>query len=402
MSAKKTDLANLMWSEKYRPKKLADVVDQKEIIKGISNLVKNRQEIPHMLFAGPAGVGKTTTALCVAMELLGDNWRDHVLELNASDERGIKMVRERVKGFTEWRGVTGEQQIKSLFKIIILDEADEMTSEAQTALRAMIEKGSEITRFILICNYLSQIIEPIQSRCVVFRFTRLSKEVVVKHLEMICEEEKVKFEEKALAQIFDATGGDMRHSINIMQAAAGMGSVSSANITAAMDPAIDASETLGFVMEAMTWVTVVTQTGWLDRFPTLKAAVLESNASWLPLVLARSSNFSNLFAFQRDNRFVRDPVEAFHQRCFIGFESDETLVYRLWDTFEDIAIWSSDYPHHDAEDAWDALHHMAELGVPARAQRKLLGDNARRLYGIEPLMVVKERIEKYEPAILPW
>lgn len=144
------------------------------------------------------------------------------------------MVREKVKGFTEWRGVTGEQQIKNLFKIIILDEADEMTSEAQTALRAMIEKGSETTRFILICNYLSQIIEPIQSRCVVFRFTRLPREDVINHLKMICEKEKVKFEEKALSQIYDVTGGDMRHSINILQAAAGMGSVSSVNVNTAM------------------------------------------------------------------------------------------------------------------------------------------------------------------------
>ena len=234
MVAKKTDLANLMWSEKYRPRKLSQVINQKEIIKGISSLVKNREEMPHMLFAGPAGVGKTTTALCIAMELLGENWKDHVLELNASDERGIKMVREKVKGFTEWRGVTGEQQMKNLFKMIILDEADEMTSEAQTALRAMIEKGSETTRFVLICNYLSQIIEPIQSRCVVFRFTRLPREDVIDHLKMICEKEKVKFEEKALAQIYDATGGDMRHSINIIQAAAGMGSVSSSNVNAAM------------------------------------------------------------------------------------------------------------------------------------------------------------------------
>jgi replication factor C small subunit len=234
MVAKKTDLANLMWSEKYRPRKLSQVIDQKEIIKGISSLVKNREEMPHMLFAGPAGVGKTTTALCIAMELLGENWKDHVLELNASDERGIKMVREKVKGFTEWRGVTGEQQMKNLFKMIILDEADEMTSEAQTALRAMIEKGSETTRFVLICNYLSQIIEPIQSRCVVFRFTRLPREDVIDHLKMICEKEKVKFEEKALSQVYDATGGDMRHSINIIQAAAGMGSVSSSNVNAAM------------------------------------------------------------------------------------------------------------------------------------------------------------------------
>ena len=174
------------------------------------------------------------------------------------------------------------------------------------------------------------------------------------------------------------------------------------NICAAMDPSIDASETLGFVMEAMTWVTVVTQTGWLEKFPRLKAAVLESNASWLPLILSRATNFSNLFAFQRNNRPLREPNEIFRARCHIGFESDETLVYRLWEDFEDIAIWSSDYPHHDAEDAWDGLHHMAEFKVPERAQKKMLGENACRLYGIEPMLVVKNRIESYQPPILPW
>src|ERR671938_1404585 len=212
-----------MWSEKYRPKKLAEIVDQKEIIKGIGNLIKT-PDIPHMLFAGPAGVGKTTSALCIAMELLGEEWRKNTLELNASDERGIKMVRERVKEFAASVKLATDKEFGKP-KIIILDEADEMTSEAQTALRRIIEDSARTTRFIIICNNLSQIIEPIQSRCVVFRFTRLAKEDVVDHLTMICDKEGVKYEEKALTQIYIATLGDLRYSINVLQAAAGMGSV---------------------------------------------------------------------------------------------------------------------------------------------------------------------------------
>ena len=170
-----------------------------------------------------------------------------------------------------------------------------------------------------------------------------------------------------------------------------------------MDPTIDASEALGFIMEAMTWVTTVLMTGWLDKFPRLKAAVLESNASWLPLVLGKSKNFLDLFAFQRGNRPIRDPYESFYERCFIGFEMrTRIMVYRLWDLFKDVAIWSSDYPHHDAEDAWEALDHMKKYEVPEPVQRDMLGENARRLYGIEPLLKITERIEKYEPAILPW
>ncbi|HEY3098645.1 MAG TPA: amidohydrolase family protein, partial [Methylomirabilota bacterium] len=175
------------------------------------------------------------------------------------------------------------------------------------------------------------------------------------------------------------------------------------NIVFAMEPTIDASESLGFIMEAMTWLTTVLMTGWLEKFPRLKCAVLESNATWLPLVLGRSRNFLDLYAFQRaPERPIADPVETFYRRCFIAFESDEAAVYRMWDLYENIGIWSSDYPHHDAEDVWEALEAMAKLGVPEAVQKKLLGENARRLYGIEPVLVVKERIEDFQPEILPW
>ena len=235
MSAMNKNFSNLMWVEKYRPEKLDEVIDQKEIIRGLKNLIKNPEEIPHLLFAGPAGVGKTTTALCVAKGLLGEEWQRDTLELNASDERGIKMVRERVKEFAAvMKLTTSNKQDNRPFRIIILDEADEMTSEAQTALRRIIEDSSRTTRFILICNYLSQIIEPIQSRCVVFRFTRLTNEDIVNHLKVICQKEGIKYDDKALTQIYEATSGDLRHSINILQAAAGMGSVSLPNVVSSI------------------------------------------------------------------------------------------------------------------------------------------------------------------------
>ena len=234
MSTTNKILSNLMWVEKYRPIKLEQVINQKEIVNGLKNLIKNPYEIPHLLFAGPAGVGKTTTALCIARELLGEDWQRNTLELNASDERGIKMVRERVKEFAAVMKLATDTKDNVSFRIIILDEADEMTSEAQTALRRIIEDSSKTTRFIIICNYLSQIIQPIQSRCVVFRFMRLAKEDVIGYLKMICEKEGVKYEEKALSQIYGATSGDLRHSINILQASAGMGSVSIANVIASI------------------------------------------------------------------------------------------------------------------------------------------------------------------------
>lgn len=234
MPAKTNSLSNLMWTEKYRPTRLNEIVNQAEIVNGLSNLVKNSSEIPHLLFAGSAGVGKTTTALCIARELLGEDWQRNTLELNASDERGIKMVRERVKEFAAVMKLASSNTDNKPFRIIILDEADEMTAEAQTALRRIIEDSSKTTRFIIICNYLSKIIEPIQSRCVVFHFIRLARQDVIGYLKMICEKEGARYDELALSQIYDSTLGDLRHSINVLQASAGMGSVSVNNVNASI------------------------------------------------------------------------------------------------------------------------------------------------------------------------
>ncbi len=221
-----------MWVEKYRPSTLNDVINQTEIVKALHKLIDLPSELPHLLFAGPPGVGKTTVALCIARQLLGEQWRRDTLELNASDERGIKMVRERVKEFAAVMKLVTDDKERS-FRIIILDEADEMTSEAQTALRRIIEDSAKTTRFIIICNYLSRIIAPLQSRCVVFRFVQLARDELVGYLKTICQLEKVRCEDKALSQIYDVTYGDLRHSINILQAAAGMGSVTTSNVLSA-------------------------------------------------------------------------------------------------------------------------------------------------------------------------
>src|SRR5216684_1108209 len=184
-----------MWVEKYRPAKLSAIVNQKEIVGSLKSLLKNTSEMPHLLFSGSAGVGKTTTALCLAKEILGDSWRDHTLELNASDERGISMVRDRVKKFARFSGL----DTKIPFKLIILDEADEMTSDAQTALRRIIEDTARYCRFILIANNISKII----------------------------------FDKKGLETIQDYSEGDMRHSINILQATASLGMINESNVKTA-------------------------------------------------------------------------------------------------------------------------------------------------------------------------
>ena len=217
-----------MWVEKYRPTKLSEIINQTEIIGSLKALIKDPTDMPHLLFSGSAGVGKTTTALCLSRQILGSNYNlNSILELNASDERGIGMVREKVKKFSKWSGFADIP-----FKIIILDEADEMTSDAQTALRRIIEDAAKICRFILIANNVSKIIEPIQSRCAAFKFTSVSEQDVIARLEEIAKKEKVKTDKKGLKAIYEYTDGDLRHAINLMQATASLGGITEENVKA--------------------------------------------------------------------------------------------------------------------------------------------------------------------------
>ena len=220
-------LSTGMWVEKYRPSKLSEIVNQTEIIGSLEALIKDPTDMPHMMFSGSAGVGKTTTALCIARQILGENSKDYTLELNASDERGIGMVREKVKKFSRFAGMADIP-----FKIIILDEADEMTSDAQTALRRIIEDTAKYCRFILIANNISKIIDPIQSRCAIFKFTSIPEEIMINHLESIAKKEKIKSDKKGLKSIYDYSEGDLRHAINLMQATASMGEITEEKVRA--------------------------------------------------------------------------------------------------------------------------------------------------------------------------
>jgi len=205
----------LPWVEKYRPKDLSQVVGHADIIPRLRNYAKTKN-LPNMLFSGRAGVGKTSAAVALAKELFGESFNQNFLELNASDERGIDVVRNTIKDFARTLAFDAG------FKIIFLDESDALTQDAQQALRRTMEKYTKTCRFILSCNYSSRIIEPIQSRCVVFRFKQLNPKEVEGKIHEISKNEGIKIEDKAVQAIIYVGEGDLRKCINVLQAASAL------------------------------------------------------------------------------------------------------------------------------------------------------------------------------------
>ncbi|HLC22425.1 MAG TPA: replication factor C small subunit [Candidatus Nanoarchaeia archaeon] len=207
-------MSSTIWTEKYRPRTFDEVQGQKKIVEKVRAFVAQKN-MPHILFAGPPGVGKSTTALIIARELFGETWKQNFLELNSSDERGIDVVRETIKEFAKTKAIGNVP-----FKIIFLDECDSLTKEAQQALRRTMETYALTTRFIMSANFSSKIIDPIQSRCTVFRFKPLTEEEIKVYVEKIAKEEGLELGENTMHALLDISDGDVRRITNILQSCA--------------------------------------------------------------------------------------------------------------------------------------------------------------------------------------
>ena len=210
-------MTSTIWTEKYRPSDFSDVKGQDNIVSKVKAFVE-QGNMPHLMFSGPAGCGKTSLSLVIAKKMFGDdNWKQNFLELNASDQRGIDVIRNQVKDFARTRAI-GDVP----FKIIYLDECDALTREAQQALRRTMENYTKTTRFILSCNWSSKIVDPIQSRCAVFKFKPLKQEDILEVIDKISKEEELVIDDKAKQALFDVSGGDCRRVENILQSCAAL------------------------------------------------------------------------------------------------------------------------------------------------------------------------------------
>jgi replication factor C small subunit len=300
-------METLIWAEKYRPKSLNEVINQKHIVERLKAFVKDKN-IPHMLFAGPAGCGKTATAFAVAYELYGERWRENFLNLNASDERGIDVIRGKVKDFARTRSIGNVP-----FRLIFLDESDALTPEAQQALRRTMEAFSSISRFILAANYSSRIIEPIQSRCVVFRFSTLKDDDTKEFIERMVKGEKLKIEEEAIEAIIKLSEGDLRRVANILQASAVLGK----KITASVIYEVSAQAE---PIEIRKMIDLALNGKFLEARENLKEILLKRGVSGEDIIKQISNQIYDINISERAKAELMEKVGEFEYRLQTGNE----------------------------------------------------------------------------------
>ncbi len=260
-----------IWTEKYRPEKFEEIAGQKDIVEKIKAFVESKN-MPHLLFSGPAGVGKTTLSLVIAKKLFGEQWRVNTLELNASDERGIDVIRVKVKDFARTKAI-GDVP----FKLIYLDESDALTKEAQQALRRTMENYTKTCRFILSCNYSSKIIDPIQSRCAVFRFKPLSEQDMYAMIDRIAQNENLKVSAEGKKALFEIADGDCRRLENVMQSCAAINSTLDGQLVYSMASVAKPKE----VQEAL---TIAASGNFLEARKKILNLMLDYGLSGLDLI----------------------------------------------------------------------------------------------------------------------
>ncbi|MBD3203299.1 replication factor C small subunit [Candidatus Woesearchaeota archaeon] len=302
--------SSAIWTEKYRPQDFDEIKGQDHVVDRVKGFVKQKN-MPHLLFAGPAGVGKSSLALVIAKKLFKDQWQENFLELNASDERGIDVVRIKVKNFARTKSISNMP-----FKIIFLDESDALTKEAQQALRRTMEKYTRTCRFILSCNFSSKILDPIQSRCAVFKFKPLKKEDIYDLIEKIAKNENIKVTDKAKQALFDVSSGDCRKLENILQSSAAV----TKNIT---EKTIYSIASQALPKEIQEILDMVLKKDFINARKKLLSTMLENGLSGMDVIKQIQKN---IWQLKLDNRKKLEMIKMCGEIEFRMVEgSDEFL-----------------------------------------------------------------------------
>ena len=305
-----------LWTEKYRPQTLADIVGQNAIVERLSKFVE-RRTLPHCLFAGPPGTAKTTAGMALARDLFGDSFERNFMELNASDERGIDVVRNQIKTFA--RSLPAGN---APFKILVLDEADHLTNDAQHALRRTMEAYASSCRMILICNYSSRIIPPIQSRCAIFKFARLREENIADRLDYVAKEEGVNLNPKGKDSILYLANGDMRIAINFLQAASSSGKQVTDKVVFAISGRADPEKIRGLLSTAISG-------NFDESLGILKTLLLQDGVSPLDLIRQIHREIHSLELVDQDKRKTLERTAEAEFRIAEGADGEVQLAALL-------------------------------------------------------------------------
>ena len=305
-----------LWTEKYRPQTLADIVGQSAIVERLSKFVE-RRTLPHCLFAGPPGTAKTTAGMALARDLFGDSFERNFMELNASDERGIDVVRNQIKTFA--RALPAGD---APFKILVLDEADHLTNDAQHALRRTMEAYASSCRMILICNYSSRIIPPIQSRCAIFKFARLREENIADRLDYVAKEEGVNLNPKGKDSILYLANGDMRIALNLLQAASSSGKQVTDKVVFAISGRADPKKIRGLLSTAISG-------NFDESLGILKTLLLQDGVSPLDLIRQIHREIHSLELVEQDKRKTLERTAEAEFRIAEGADGEVQLAALL-------------------------------------------------------------------------